>query len=397
MSEAIRETFTFGWELEFLLTDARTYRPLWHTDLEFERLNEMMESIPLDGIPPLDGLELEKPHKKLMPYVVEGYHLPNMDGQARELLPKGLELRTPVCSSLEECAQSAALLGKRLADTALQQGYRLTAMSHHPIATRFEGPQNKRRHDFWIWAKQAMTTYGPDVNVALPTEVEKAVDLNSLNEKLNFYGPVMAALSLASPFWEGELWRHRDGFGRSMRTYRRSVVAPAIETHPEERGRLEYKLMEMSPHLEDYVAHTLLFLTLVLSDRLRGRGSDADRIYDLGEVARFGLEPDWVRRRLSGLLEEGMRVLPLYGLSAEGLEPLVRRWESKLTPADEIIRYVCAGGTLQKVLEQREMNWELPGLRLGASNLRASGLTSLSAGAVQKFPEQGSQLFSIRG
>ena len=53
-------------------------------------------------------------------------------------------------------------------------------MSHHPVEDRFEGPQNKRRHDFWQWAMLAMTTYGPDVNVSLPAP---------LNDRLDVAGP----------------------------------------------------------------------------------------------------------------------------------------------------------------------------------------------------------------
>ena len=98
--------FHFGIEAEYLLVDAETFRPLWHHDLTFEELNAALETIPFDDLPPLDGLELEPPHTKLMPFVVEGYHLPSPEMSPRDLLPKGIEIRTPVCPSIETCLES---------------------------------------------------------------------------------------------------------------------------------------------------------------------------------------------------------------------------------------------------------------------------------------------------
>jgi carboxylate-amine ligase len=141
-------------------------------------------------------------------------------------------------------------------------------MSHHPTADRFEGPQNKRRHDFWQWAMQAMVTYGPDVNVSLPPELNERLDFADLHAKVNYYAPALTALSLASPFYLGQLWKIRGRVGKSIRTYRRSVIAPAIELHPQEAGRLEYKTFETTNRLDDFHAFFLLWLELLLDDGL---------------------------------------------------------------------------------------------------------------------------------
>ena len=66
------DAFCFGLEAEFMLVDAKTFRPLWHHDLTFAELNETLESIPFDDLPSLEGLDLEPPHRKLMPFAVEG-------------------------------------------------------------------------------------------------------------------------------------------------------------------------------------------------------------------------------------------------------------------------------------------------------------------------------------
>src|SRR4051794_35368252 len=77
--------FHFGIEAEYLLVDSESFRPLWHHDLQFEELNAALETIPFEDMSPLDGLELEPPHTKLMPFVVEGYHLPSPEMSPRDL------------------------------------------------------------------------------------------------------------------------------------------------------------------------------------------------------------------------------------------------------------------------------------------------------------------------
>ena len=61
-----------------------------------------------------------------------------------DLLPKGVEIRTPVCDSIEECLASLSTLHQRLQTALLGLGYRAASLSHHPTETHFEGPQNKR-------------------------------------------------------------------------------------------------------------------------------------------------------------------------------------------------------------------------------------------------------------
>jgi carboxylate-amine ligase len=329
--------FHFGVEAEFLLVDAETFVPLWYPDLEFDRLNGALETIPVSDLPPLDGLELEPPHRKLMPFVVEGYHLPAPELSPRNLLPKGIEIRTPVYPSIETCLECLRVLHGRLQVALAELGYRAVSISHHPTADRFEGPQNKRRHDFWQWAMQAMVTYGPDINVSLPPRLNERLDFGDLHAKVNYYAPALTALSLASPFYLGRLWEIRGRVGKSIRTYRRSVISPAIELHPHEAGRLEYKTFETSNHLEDFHAFFLLWLALLLDDGLHGRASDQTRIYDLGAVGRDGLAAESVRDRAAEVLDRAPAVLAVHGFDAGPLEPFRRRLETGRLPADDLI------------------------------------------------------------
>ncbi|MCX7979316.1 MAG: glutamate-cysteine ligase family protein, partial [Bdellovibrionaceae bacterium] len=148
----IGRSLRFGLESEYLVCSRPKMDPLWYKQLTFAELNSLIESIPLDGLPSLCGLEVEPPHRKQMPFVVEGYHLPDMDFQAKDLLPKGLEIRTPVCSSLPELLSVHQELHSRLRSASRDRGLEVVALSHHPLESEFSGPQNKRRHDYWLWS-----------------------------------------------------------------------------------------------------------------------------------------------------------------------------------------------------------------------------------------------------
>lgn len=359
--------FRFGLEAEFLLVRLSDRRPLWHKDVTFESLNAILEKIPLDGIPSLDGLELEPPHRKLMPYVVEGYHVPDQDFAAVDIKPKGVEIRTPVCSSLDECLASFELLLQRLQSALADEGMAVVALSHHPLEKSFTGPQNKRRHDFWQWAMEVMTTYGPDINVAVPTELQSSLDVKDLEAKIDYYGPALSALSVASPFVDGGLWDFRGQPGRSFRMFKRSVIAPPIEIHPDEDWRLEFKVFDMPNSTLDFRCQFLCFLALLLTPGLKGRANRQSRIYDLGQVARHGLAAESVAERLTEIFELAPPHLEKWGFDAKPLEHFRRRLETGRTPADELIElYKTHDGRLGEVLARR--TFEFAGAAGASSN-----------------------------
>jgi hypothetical protein len=344
--------FGFGLETEYLLVDADSFQPLWHQNLKFDVLNAALEAIHVGDLPALDGLELEAPHRKLMPYVVEGYHVPNPDLNPTDMKPKGIEIRTPVCSSIDECLACLCSLHARLQTALADLGYQAVSISHHPTEHHFEGPQNKRRHDFWQWAMQAMLTYGPDVNVSLPAHLTERLNLPDLHAKVNYYSPALTALTLASPIYRGGLWHIRGRIGKSIRTYRRSVIAPAIEIHLNEAGRLEYKTFETSHKLADFHAYFLLWLELLLDDGLTGRASDQSRIYDLGAVARDGLEVEAIRERAGEVLERTPVVLARHGFDAQPLASFTERLASGRLPADDFIEWYAREPSIPALLRR---------------------------------------------
>src|SRR5690349_16448243 len=105
--------FHFGLEAEFLLIDADSFRPLWHPQLRFDQLNELLGSIPADDFDH-EGLDVRAPHTKATPFVVEGYQVPDRNLKPTDLLPKGVEIRTPVCDSIAECLAALNTLHERM-------------------------------------------------------------------------------------------------------------------------------------------------------------------------------------------------------------------------------------------------------------------------------------------
>lgn len=328
--------FHFGLETEFLLVDAASCRPLWHPDLRFEELNSILETIDVGDFDQ-EGLDLIPLHRKRMPFVVEGYQLPGPDLKPAALLPKGVEIRTPVCNSIDGCINSFVTLHGRMQRSLSKHGYRAAALSFHPIEDHFEGPQNKRRYDHWQWAMEAMTTYGPDINVSVPAELAGQLDLHELHGKVNYYAPALTALTVASPLYRGDLWRIRGSVGKSVRTYHRSTIAPAISIHPKEHLRLELKPLEMTSYLIDYHAYFLLWLELILDERLLGRATEQTRVYDMGHVARHGLHAEGARKRAHEVLSRAPSALAQWGFDCQPLEHLHARLETGRVPADDIV------------------------------------------------------------
>jgi carboxylate-amine ligase len=348
------EGYRFGLEGEYLLVESSSFRPLWHGDLTFRGLNALLESIDfeplLEGLP-LEGLELDPPHRKLMPYYVEGYTLANQDLTTYvDVLPKGIEIRTPVCPSLETCLQVYENLYQGLQRALGEAGYRAIGLAHHPVAGDFQGPQNHKRHDWWQWALRVTTTYGPDLNLSLPQVQKDRFDWEGLQRRANYYGPALVAFSLNAPVLQGTLWRPRGRQGLSVRTYRRSPFGPMLAYHPKESGRLEFKSLDMPTDRRDFHSFFLLWLWLVADTKAPGQADDQDRIYDLGALARLGWEAEQITGRAEEVLDRSEVVLAGLGLDPSPLGQLRQRLARRWVPADALIRQVEADPSVSNLL-----------------------------------------------
>ncbi len=329
--------FRFGLEAEYLLVDVDTFRPLSYRELVFEDLNALLESVPTGDLPSCEALTLAPPHRRRMPIYVEGYHLPDPNVPHPELVPKGLEIRTPICSSIGEAVELLGEYHRRLQRSLADNGYAAVSLSYHPTEESFEGPQGSRSADRWRWAQEAMLTYGPDVNLGLPARLTRTMDRNDLLAKINAYAPALVALTVASPLVRGGPWKVHGRTGKSVRTYRRSVAGQSLRFHDDQQGRIEFKSFEMSHRLKDFHAYFLLVLEVLLDDGLRDRDRDQDRVYGLGAVALDGLNVPTVYNRVAEILERAPRTLARWGFDSEPLRPFHDRLATRRVPADEIL------------------------------------------------------------
>lgn len=344
------EGFRFGIEAEYLLADASTMRPLRYGELQFEVLNDLLESIPVEDLPSVEGLLPQPPHRRVMPYVVEGYHLPDPEAPNPTLLPKGLEIRTPVCQSIEEAVSVAGELLERLQQSLQHRGWTAIALSHHPEEERFAGPQGGRSERGWRWAQQAMLTFGPDVNVSLPLRWRHRIEKTDLIAKVNYYAPAMTLLTLGAPLEQGTLWTHAGRVGKSVRTFRRSSVGDAVEFHPEQPGRLEFKCFEMTPRITDFQAYLALWLAVLLDERMAGRTDEQSRVQDLQTASVAGLTNDALRERAEELLDLAADALARWDFDPQLLAPFVARLRSGRLPADDIVEWYQATNSIPAVL-----------------------------------------------
>ncbi|MEE2744118.1 MAG: hypothetical protein VYD54_09435, partial [Bdellovibrionota bacterium] len=223
------------------------------------------------------------------------------------------------------------------------------SLSHHPQEDQFRGPQNKRRYDYWQWAMEVMTTYGPDINVSVPLEELQDFDQDDFLKKVNYYSPALASLSTGSPFYKNKPCVYGDNELLSLRTYKRSVIAPPIELHEDEENRFEFKIFEMTPYIEDFHSFYILFLTLLFDKELKGRSDKATLIYEMGEASKWGLRSDKLRERLEQIVKRTPISLERFGFDLSSLEKVKKRIEERKTLSDELLLKYQEGSSLKDI------------------------------------------------
>ncbi len=91
--------FGFGLETEYLIC-VRDFSALDHNGLDFETLLQTVRTIPTKDFS-TEGLNVKPLHLDQSPYLVEGYYLVDEDMKPRTLLPKGIEIRTPIAQTID--------------------------------------------------------------------------------------------------------------------------------------------------------------------------------------------------------------------------------------------------------------------------------------------------------
>ena len=141
--------------------------------------------------------------------------------------------------------------------------------------------------------------------------------------------------------------------GLELESPHHKLIPFVVKLHPEEVGRLEFKLFEATHRLDDYHAYFLLWLALLLDDGLQERASKQSRVYDLGTISRLGLVADEVQTRATEMLRRVPAVLQNHGLCSQPLDEFFQRLKMNRLPCDEITEQFQDSGLIVEVLRTR--------------------------------------------
>ncbi|HEY9732759.1 MAG TPA: hypothetical protein V6C89_12650 [Drouetiella sp.] len=343
------QNFGFGIEAEFLLVDRESFRPLGYSNLDCQSLLDLVDTIPTDDCS-RQGFNKKPLHNEITPYLIEGYTLTDPELKPLKLLPKGIEIRTPLTDSIENCTVSLNDLYSRLKKKLLESNMDAAMISYHPTEARLDAPRNYKCNDYWQWALTATTTYGPDINISLPPHLEETIDLGRIAARVNYYAPSAIALTLASPIREGGLWRIDNRIGKSVRTFERSKWAPIFYVHEKPSLRFEFKGFEMSTRLTDYHAMFLIGLALLLDENLDGTDTDESRITALETIAVTGLENSEVQNRAIKVLESAEKIASQIMIDNTCLSEFWDRLNYKFLPSDKIAESFIQTGSIEETL-----------------------------------------------
>lgn len=341
--------FGFGIEAEFLLVESQSYKPLGYENLNFQTLLNLVDAIDTADCS-REGFNKKPLHNHITPYLIEGYTLTDAHMKPVDLLPKGIEIRTPLTNSFESSTESLQDLYRRLKSKLMENDMDAAMLSYHPTEPRIVAPPNYKRHDYWQWALTATTTYGPDINISLPKELAEKVNIERINARVNFYAPSVIALTFASPLRHGDLWIVDSQIGKSVRTFERSKWAPIFYVHEQPSLRFEFKGFEMSRCLSDYHAMFLIGLALLLDESLHCIASDQSRIEALEMLALTGLDDAHVRETAAQVLESAERIARQFNLERKSLDEFWKRLKTQHLPSDQIAETYTRTQSIEQTL-----------------------------------------------
>lgn len=359
------EGFRFGIEHEFaVVSDSGQFCDFSNTTFEdFDRVIEEMPTIPTD----YPGLRVGDLGIKSKRWYIEGFERFSEHGGYLYTVPKGFEIRTPICNSLEEAVTTLAADFEAWRLVAQKYGFRASTTSFNPFAEAYvpdpplnawEGEHRKSPEE--RTAHMHMLTAGPDISFSHPElSADSVIDIG---KKLTFYSPFIVPFSFSSPFYRGGLWG-----GLSRRTYFRTGARPAalvflkgsdklIVSSPtltdlarieSEAGRIEFKAFDTVDDLKLYGSLGALLVGLALDESLDGRALVPDKgMHQLS--ATHGFYDQQIYEGTARVLEAAYKGLP-HDLHPH-IDVLQSILASKRTPAHRMIDiYEQTGNVMEAI------------------------------------------------
>lgn len=354
------EGFKFGIEHEFAV--ARDGQFCDVTNAAFSDFEHVIDELPFHA-GDYPGLRVGDLGIKRKRWYIEGFERFDTCGHYLFTEPKGFEIRTPICASLDEAVSTLEGDAARWQHVAQRHGYRPLRTAINPYRSAYlpDPPLNhweltNRRSPEEQTADIPMVTFGPDISFSHPgLTTAHTIDIG---QKLTFASPFIVAFSFSSPFSEGTEWG-----GLSRRTHIRTGPRPAVLVHvgdeneiipssptltdrariPAEVGRIEFKAFDCIADFQLYRSLGTLLLGLALDSTIAGRALTPSAVLHQ-RCARAGFEDVSIAEGAEAALRAARAALP-HEMSAD-LEPLTAMLRDRRTPAQEMIRTYRTTGSL---------------------------------------------------
>ncbi|MBD2579913.1 glutamate-cysteine ligase family protein [Oscillatoria sp. FACHB-1406] len=358
--------FSFGIEHEVAFLNARGQFADF-TCTQFQEFDRIIEQLPTytEDYPQLRVGDAGIKKKR---WYIEGIERFSEAGKMVACVPKGIEIRTTIHSTIEGAIAELEESFARLREVALQHGFTPVLISFNPNYTSYEPqpPFNRyeqaRRESSPEKRTESipMLTYGPDLNLSIAgMPKEGAIDIA---RKLTYYSPYIVPFSFSSPFYDGQLWE-----GLSARTYLRTGARPAamvflefpedlissdpsltkIARLPAEVGRIEFKAFDSCDDFQLYAALLTLLKGIALDRSLPGRATTPDR--ELHQISALQGFAD------AKIFDTATQVLQAAEQALEGdsqlLQPLHALLERRETPAHRLLRAFEQFGSVEQTLK----------------------------------------------
>lgn len=256
-------------------------------------------------------------------WYVEGFERFTPSGELLDCIPKGIEIRTTIHSTIQGAIAELTTSFSLLREVAAKSGFSpvLTSFNPYPRVFEFNPPLNNfeiQQLDADPDEKTAyifMVSYGPDLNLSVADlPIKEVIDIG---QKLTYYSPYIVPFSYSSPFYNGSLW---DGLSvrTFIRTGKRSATRVFVEKSeqllkstpsltklarlPAEVGRIEFKSCDSCDDFSIYAGLLALLKGLVLDQTLEGRAVIPDA--GLHQIsAKFGFGHDKILNLATQVLE----------------------------------------------------------------------------------------------